>query len=75
MCQSSVYAVAGDTAELLLEEVVALAVEGERVAIRTLFGGGLSLRARVREIDLTRNRILLERIPDGDPPARQSGDR
>lgn len=75
MCQSSVYAVVGETEELLLEEVVALAVEGERVAIRTLFGEPLSLRARVREIDLTRNRILLERISDGDPPVRESGNR
>jgi predicted RNA-binding protein len=64
MCQSSVYAVTGETEELLLEEVVALAVEGEWVMVRSLFGEPLHVRARVRQIDLTRNRIVLERIPD-----------
>lgn len=61
MCQSRVYAIAGGREELLLEEVAAVEVEGDRVVMRPLFGEPLSLRGRLKEIDLMKHRIVLER--------------
>ena len=61
MCQSSVYAISGDQEELILEEVASVEVDGDRVVMRPLFGEPLSLHARLREVDLMKHRIILER--------------
>ena len=61
MCQSSIYVIDEDREELLLEEVALVEVEGDRVALKTLFGEPLSLCARIKEIDLMKHRIVLER--------------
>ena len=60
MCQSNVYAVAGGREKLLVEEVAFVGVDGDRVTVKTLFGEPLSLTGRVLEIDLIKNRIVLE---------------
>jgi predicted RNA-binding protein len=64
MCQSNVYAIEGGTERLLMEEVTAVVVDGDNVELTTLFGESLVLRARIKEVDLVKNRIVLERIPD-----------
>lgn len=51
----------GDQTELLLEEVALVEVEGEWVKLKPLFGEVLSLPARLKEIDLMKHRIVLER--------------
>ncbi|MEW6751481.1 MAG: CooT family nickel-binding protein [Candidatus Latescibacterota bacterium] len=61
MCQSSVYATAGEGEELLLEDVALITVDGDRLELRTLFGEPLLLRGRIRQIDLMKHRIVLER--------------
>ena len=61
MCQSDVYTIEEGQEELVLENVALLRVDGDQVAMRTLFGEPLSLAARIKEIDLLRNRILLEK--------------
>lgn len=62
MCQSSVYAISGDREELILEEVASVEVEeGDKVVLRPLFGEPLSLHARLKEVDLMKHRIVLER--------------
>ena len=61
MCQSNVYTLDKGREELLMEEVAAVAVEGNLVTIRSLFGEPLSISARIKEIDLVKNRIVLEK--------------
>lgn len=61
MCQSSVYIVDEGQEQLLLEEVALLEVKGDQVTLKTLFDEPASLLARVKEIDLVKHRIVLER--------------
>ncbi len=60
MCQSSVYILDGEDEELVMEQVVSLDVDGDQINMRSLFGEPLSLAARVTQIDLVKNRIILE---------------
>ena len=62
MCQSNVYAIDNGQQELLLEDVVRLEIKGEEVTIEPLFGEAVSLTARIKEIDLMKHRIVVERI-------------
>ena len=62
MCQSNVYAIDSGRQELLLEEVARLEIEGDEVTIEPLFGEPISLTARIKEIDLMKHRIVVERI-------------
>ena len=60
MCQSNVYVLDGDEEELVMEQVVSVQVDGDQINLRSLFGEPLSLVARVTQIDLVKNRIILE---------------
>lgn len=64
MCQSNAYVLDGDGEKLVLEDVAYVEVDGDMVKMRTLFGESTSLRARIREIDFTKNRIILERYEE-----------
>jgi predicted RNA-binding protein len=61
MCQSNVFAVENGREELLMEEVAGLDIDGDRITMRSLFGEPLSVLARIKEIDLLKNRIVLEK--------------
>ncbi len=62
MCQSSVYALDSGQQKLLLDEVTRVEVEGDALTIEALFGEPICLKARIKAIDLTKQRILVERI-------------
>ena len=61
MCQSNVYLIDGDREELVQEDVAIVEIDGDRVAMKTLFGEPVSLSARIKEIDLMKHRIVLEK--------------
>ena len=61
MCQSSVYTLEKGQEELVLEEVVWVEVDGNRVTLKSLFGEPLSLTAKIKTVDLMKHRILLEK--------------
>ena len=61
MCQSSVYTLEKGQEELVLEEVVWVEVDGNRVTLKSLFGEPLSLTARIKTVDLMKHRIILEK--------------
>jgi predicted RNA-binding protein len=61
MCQSNVFATKNGQEELLMEEVAAVAIDGDTITMRSLFGEPLSVVARIVEIDLLKNRIVLEK--------------
>ena len=62
MCQSTVYARRGEGQEdeVLLEEVTRLVVTDGEVSMTTLFGEPLTVSGRIQEIDLTRQRVILD---------------
>lgn len=62
MCESSAY-VMGDSGqeELLMESVGYVKQDGDKVLLRSIFGEELSVDARLREMNLTGHRIVLER--------------
>ncbi len=62
MCQSNIYAIDGRQQELLLEEVARVEIEGDRIIVEPLFGERVSLTARIKEIDLMKHRIVVEKI-------------
>ena len=62
MCQSNVYVIDSEQQKLLLEEAVRLEIEGDEVIIEPLFGEPVSLSARIKEIDLMKHRIVVEKI-------------
>ena len=61
MCQSDVFAIENGQEKLLMEEVADLDIDGDRITMRSLFGEPLSVLARIKEIDLIKNRIVLEK--------------
>lgn len=69
MCQSDAYILDGGREMLVLEDVAYMEVDGDMVKMWTLFGEPVSFRARIRVINFTKNRIILERyeeVPHGE---------
>jgi predicted RNA-binding protein len=66
MCQSNVYAVERDAETLVLEDVASMRVDGDRITMQTLFGEPVSLEGRIKEINLMKHRIVLERHDAGE---------
>ena len=62
MCQSSIYTIDSGHQELLLEDVARVEIEGAEIIMEPLFGERVSITARIKEIDLMKHRILLERV-------------
>ena len=62
MCQSNIYAIDTGRQELILEEVARVEIQGDSITMERLFGERVSLTARIKEIDLMKHRILVERI-------------
>lgn len=61
MCQSNVYALEDDHEELLLEDVAVIETDGDAITMRTLFGEPMVVSGRIVGVDLTRQRVYLER--------------
>ncbi len=62
MCQSNIYAIETGQQELILDEVARVEIQGDSITMERLFGERVSLTARIKEIDLMKHRILVERI-------------
>lgn len=60
MCDLKAYVRSGDREELVLESVNQLRTEGEDVVLRNLFGEEKRVRAVVREVSLSKSRVVLE---------------
>ena len=62
MCQSNLFAIDNGRQELLLEDVARVQTQGEQLTIEPIFGEPIILRARIKDIDLMKHRIVVERI-------------
>lgn len=60
MCESNAYLIANGEEQLVLESVSFLKPEGNSIVLRSLFGEEVTVKGRIRELDLVGHRILLE---------------
>lgn len=60
MCDLKAYVRKEGREELVLEAVNQLRTEGDEVVLRNLFGEERRVRGEVREVSLTKSRVLLE---------------
>ncbi len=56
MCESKVFL----GGELVMEDVVRVVVEGEKVKLWDILGSSKELKAKISEIDLVGHKIILE---------------
>ena len=50
----------GGREDVLLKEVVLIKSDGEGLLLRTLFGEEKSIKAKIKEVNFTSSRVLLE---------------
>ncbi len=60
MCESSVLIEKGSGRELLMEEVVHVAVDGDDIKFRGILGEARSAKGRIKEINLMKHTIVIE---------------
>ena len=60
VCDLKAYVRNHDREELILEAVNNIRIEGGEVVLRNLFGEEKRVRGEVREVSLTKNRVILE---------------
>jgi len=61
MCETNAFLVSGSEEELLLDNVDIIRPEDGRVYLRNLFGEEKLIEGSIREISLSRHRIVVER--------------
>ena len=62
MCESTAYMLKDGKEELVLEDVDAMEMEGDKIKIRNIFGEEKLVRARVKRLSLVDHKIILEPI-------------
>jgi predicted RNA-binding protein len=61
MCESNAYLIDEDgNEELVMEDVNYLRPDGGQVLLRSIFGEEKTVQAKIREMNLTSHRIVLE---------------
>ena len=61
MCQSNAYLVRDGREELLLEDVVLIQPEGEKILLTGIFAERELIDAKIKMIDLLHHKIILEK--------------
>lgn len=64
MCEAHAYLASNADPEKIMENVVSLTYDGDELVLRDLFGDEQRVKATIREIALTEQRIFLE--PTGE---------
>lgn len=60
MCDLKAYLKQGDREQLVLEAVNSIRNEGGEIVLRNLFGEEKRFQGDIREVSLTRNRVVVE---------------
>jgi len=63
MCESNVYLATSEGEQLVLADVTSIKPEGDGYRLANLFGEQVSLRGRIKDIDLLKHRVVFEDIP------------
>jgi len=62
MCDSNAYLIRGDREELLMESLDFLRQEEDRVIFRDIFGEEKTIQGRLKELHLSKQRVVLEEV-------------
>ena len=60
MCESNAYLIKNGEEQLVMESVDFVQPQGSKILLRSIFGEQTLVEARLREMDLTGHRIVLE---------------
>lgn len=60
MCESNAYLIKDGQEELIMESVDFLKPQGDAIILRSIFGEETTIRARLKEMNLTGHKIILE---------------
>jgi predicted RNA-binding protein len=60
MCESNAYLVKDGKEELIMESVGLVKIQDGTVLLRSIFGDETAIQAKLRELNLTGHRIVLE---------------
>lgn len=61
MCQSNAYLVQDGEEELLLEDVILIEPEGDKIRLISLFGERMLIDGKVKAVDLLHHKVILEK--------------
>ena len=62
MCEANAYLIKGGAEELILEDITLVRPEGNELFLENMFGEQKRIRARIKEMNLTTHRVLLEPV-------------
>jgi len=62
MCEANAYLLKEGKEELILEDISVLRPEKEELYLQNIFGEQKRVKARIREMNLLDNRIILEEV-------------
>lgn len=62
MCEANAYLVKEGSEELILEGIMVLRPEGERIYLQNIFGEQKWIKARIKEMNLVEHRIVFEEV-------------
>ncbi|MEK7449612.1 MAG: CooT family nickel-binding protein [Planctomycetota bacterium] len=60
MCETNVYLRQNEKEELILKEVATISSQEDGLLMRSIFGEQKNIKARIKEINLTDNKIIIE---------------
>jgi predicted RNA-binding protein len=60
MCEANAYLSKGGKEELILEDITLLRPEGDELFLENMFGEQKRIKARIKEMNLTTHRVILE---------------
>lgn len=60
MCEANAYLSKGGNEELILEDITLLRPEGDELFLENMFGEQKRVKARLKEMNLTTHRVILE---------------
>ncbi len=60
MCESHAYVIRDGEEEKILDDVIFLKPEGDRVVLRNLFGDEVKVKGKIEEIQFMDHKILLK---------------
>jgi predicted RNA-binding protein len=62
MCEANAYLTKQGSEELILESIMILRPEGDRIYLQNIFGEQKWIKGRIKEMNLVEHRIVLEEV-------------
>lgn len=62
MCEANAYLARQGSEELILESIMILRPEGERIYLQNIFGEQKWIKGRIKEMNLVEHRIVFEEV-------------